>query len=448
MKKFVPFLAVLFLTAFGAQAANTSEERLVPNYVRGYGNSFIFVEDGITFSVYPDGEFDFYIDNRVNVGVGARIGNVGITFNSGFDYNPFVQYDDYGAVIQVENIPIFYDYYGRVSQIGSVDVWYRNGRVRRLGGLNVYWNGGVFSHYTGFINVYNRYYVYRPWHRWFARPAIGFCNVWTSPYRRYYNPVRYTWYRPYRHNFRRAYAKIGREYRYDRAPRRASIYRNDRRVAVRDDYGRRNADFARSNRSVTRRGEVSRSNRDGRRVSDRGTVSRSNRSVSNRDAVSRSNPGVSDRGTVSRSNRGKRSVAQRGTVSRSNRENYRSSGNRKTVERNSTDRRSTAHKGNSVAKRSNRATSVTKRSVTRSPQGTKVTKRQVTQSPRKRTVSKKTTTYRKPQGRSVVSNRSTGKRTQSVQKRSAPQRKTVSRSPSSRRGASTTSRTARSSRRQ
>ena len=57
MKKFVPFLAVLFLAAFGAQAANVSEDRLVPNYVRGYGNSFIFVEDGITFSVYPDGEF-------------------------------------------------------------------------------------------------------------------------------------------------------------------------------------------------------------------------------------------------------------------------------------------------------------------------------------------------------------------------------------------------------
>ncbi len=218
--------------------------------IRGYGNSFIFVEDGVTFSVYPDGEFDFYMDSRVNVGIGAQIGNVGITFNSGYDYNPYVQYDDYGAVIQVENIPIFYDYYGRVSQIGNVDIWYNNGRVRRIGGLHVYYNGGVISHYTGFINVYNRYYVYRPFHRYFARPAIGFCNVYTTPYRRYYRPVRYTYYAPYRYNTRRAYAHAGKVYRNDNHYRRDNIYRNDKRVTVRDNSVRRSGNNGRSNKYV------------------------------------------------------------------------------------------------------------------------------------------------------------------------------------------------------
>ncbi len=123
MKKVVLIIAaVLFSTAHTKAATGL-----------GYGNSFIFVENGVTFSVYPDGEFDFFIDNQVNVGVDARFGNVGVTFNSGFNYNPFVQYDDYGAVIQVENVPIFYDFYGRVSQIGGVDVLYRNNRVRRFG---------------------------------------------------------------------------------------------------------------------------------------------------------------------------------------------------------------------------------------------------------------------------------------------------------------------------
>ena len=148
MKKLVLIIAAVALGIPNIQAANTSNT-VETNFVRGYGNSFIFVEDGVTFSVYPDGEFDFYMDSRVNVGVGARIGNVGITFNSGFNYDPFVQYDDYGAVIQVENTPIFYDYYGRVSQIGNVDIWYNNGRVRRIGGLHIYYNRGVFSHYSG-----------------------------------------------------------------------------------------------------------------------------------------------------------------------------------------------------------------------------------------------------------------------------------------------------------
>lgn len=389
MKKFVPFLAVLFLTAFGAQAATTSEDRLVPNYVRGYGNSFIFVENGVTFSVYPDGEFDFYIDNRVNVGVGARIGNVGITFNSGFDYNPFVQYDDYGAIIQVENVPVFYDYYGRVSQIGGVDVWYRNGRVRRVGGLNVYWNGGVFSHYTGYINTWNRFYVYRPFHRWFARPAVGFCTVWNTPYRRYYSPVRYTWYRPYRDNFRRSYYDFGRNYnRYDNGysyrnhSRRAKVYRNDKRVAVRENTGRRDGDYGRSNKRYT----------------------------SGRDAV-----------------------AERRSVSRSNRDGLRTNRSRTAVDRSTSVRRGTVKRGESVSKRSNRGNTVNKRTVTRTPRSKTVAKREVTRTPEKRTVTKRSTTYKKPQARtnrSVANTSRTVKRTSSV-KRSAPKRSTVSRSSSS-----------------
>ncbi|NQZ43385.1 MAG: hypothetical protein HRT65_03690 [Flavobacteriaceae bacterium] len=375
MKKLVLLVAALVFGVSGTKAA-TAESVAVSMY--RYGNSFIFNESGITFSVYPDGEFDFYIDNRVNVGVGGRIGNVGITFNSGFDYNPFVQYDDYGAVIQVENVPIFYDYYGRVSQIGGIDVWYRNGRVRRLGGLNVYWNGGVFSHYTGFINIYNRGYVYRPFHRWFARPAIGFCTVWNTPYRRFYNPVRYTYYRPYRLNTRRAYAQVGRAYRYNRSPRRANIYRNDRRVAVRENRGRRN-DFSRTDRSVTER-RATRSSNNVRRNAER------------------------------------------------------------TTNRNSNVRRSDVRRSAEVNTRSNRSNSVSQRTVTRTQRSTTVTKREVKRTPERRTVTRTSTTYKKPQKRSVVSNRSSNKRTPQAQKRSNTQRRTVSRSSSTKRSGSATSR--------
>ncbi|WP_343486477.1 hypothetical protein [Allomuricauda sp. d1] len=405
MKKFVPILAVLFLTAFGAQAAERSEDRLVPNYVRGYGNSFIFVENGVTFSVYPDGEFDFYIDNQVNVGVGARIGNVGVTFNSGFNYNPFVQYDDYGAVIQVENVPIFYDFYGRVSLIGSVDVWYRNGRVRRLGGLNVFWNGAVFSHYTGFINRWNRFYVYRPFHRWFARPAVGFCTVWNTPYRRFYTPVRYTWYRPYRNNFRRPIYDFGRRYsRYDNGysyrnhSRRSKIYRNDNRVAVRQNRGRSNRDYT-SRNAVTERRTVSRSNRDGLRAN------RNRVAVDRNKSVKRSNVRRGDGNTVSRRS--------------------------------------------SSVNRSSRGNTVTQRSVTKTPRRTTVTKKEVTRSPGKRTVTQRSKTYRKPQARtnrSVVSNKRSVQRSSTV-KRSAPKRSSVSRSSSpSKRSTVSRSSTSRSSR--
>ncbi len=238
MKRLVNYFAIILLgiTYMQAEVGKSS-----PMSYYNYGKSFIFVEDGITFSVYPDGEFDFYINNRVAVGAQVNVGYSSITFNSGFNYNPFVQYDDYGAVIQVENVPIFYDFYGRVSQIGNINVWYRNGMVRRIGGLRIYYNNlGYFDYYTGYINGFNRFYVYRPYHRFFIRPAVGFCQVFTRPYRRYYHPVRYTYYAPYRYNHRRVYATVGRPYRhYDRGYHRDRIYRNDRRVAVRDN-GRRN----------------------------------------------------------------------------------------------------------------------------------------------------------------------------------------------------------------
>jgi len=252
-----------------------------------YDKSFIFVENGITFSVYPDGEFDFYIDNRI----GNRRRNV--TFNSGYDYSAYAQYDDYGAVIQVENVPIYYDNYGRVTQIGDIDLRYRNGRVYNVGNMFVYYNRrGFYDYHTGYINNWNRYYVYRPFHGFFARPSLGFCLVFNRPYRRFYSPVRYTFYNPYRYNRRHVYAKIGREHRYNRVRReRANIYRNDKRVAVRNNARRSNRTVARSN--------VKRGN---------GNLARNNASNRSNRTVARNNTNRGNR-TVARNN-GTRSTAR------------------------------------------------------------------------------------------------------------------------------------------
>ncbi|MBT8321568.1 MAG: hypothetical protein KJO90_07865, partial [Eudoraea sp.] len=252
MKHFVLLIAALFIGAPSTMAATADHTVTISNAYR-YDNSFIFVQNGITFSVYPDGEFDFFINNRVNVSAGIAVGPANVTFNSGYNYNPYVQYDDYGAVLQVENVPVYYDFYGRVSQIGDVNIWYRNGRVRRIGGMRVFYNNiGVYQYHTGFINIYNRHYVYRPFHRFFIRPAVGFCLVYNRPYRRFYNPVRYSWYRPYRDNYRRSYARIGRDYRRnDRGwERRRSVYRNDKRVVARTNNYRGDRYNVERNRSV------------------------------------------------------------------------------------------------------------------------------------------------------------------------------------------------------
>ena len=414
MRNLVLLFTALILGTSGVAATGTAnEDKVATRNAYRYNNSFIFVENGITFSVYPDGEFDFYIDNYVN---GRRNK---ITFNSGFDYSPYAQYDDYGAVIQVENTPIYYDHYGRVDLIGNIDIAYRNGRVFRMGGMNVFYNNrGFYDYHTGFINVYNRHYVYRPFHRWFARPALGFCLVFNSPYRRYYNPFRYTFYNPYRNNRRWGYATIGREHRYNRVRReRATVYRNDRRVAVRENRARR-GDVSRSNRTVERRSNSAR----------RGEIARNNRGVS-RNAATRSNRKVAGRTAVDRSKRVEsRSVRKAGAGVRSN------------------------NNGRNVTKRS---------TAVRSPKRGTVTKRTVTKTPRSRTVTRSTKAYKKPQSssrsravskapsrsRSKASTRSSAPR-RSVSKAPSRSRSTVSRSSSSRsRVSKTPSRSSRSSKR-
>ena len=200
--------ASLFGVVFSSWAHGFGHAR-----INSYADAFVFDEMGVTFSVYPDGEFDFYLANAFQSTTMSN-GFVDVTFNSGFNYSPYVQYDDFGAVIQVENVPIFYDYYGRVSQIGDVMINYRNRRVCQVGGMRVFYNrAGFYAYHTGFINVWNPYFVYRPFYVAFARPAFNFCLVRPNPYRQFYRPVRYTYYRPYVRNIRPAYATIGTVYR-------------------------------------------------------------------------------------------------------------------------------------------------------------------------------------------------------------------------------------------
>lgn len=274
MKKLATIFAFILTGNLFASAG--SHASLLAHRNFDYGDSFIFVENGITFSVFPDGEFDFYIDNPNYVGVDFQSRNLNISFNSGFNYDPYVQYDDYGAIIQIENTPIFYDFYGRVTRIGSVDIFYNNGRLSRLGGLYVHYNNlGVYTHYTGFINVYNRVYVYRPFHRFFVRPAVNFCLVSYRPYRMYYTPVRYTYYRPYVNNHRRVYATVGRTYHYRENPSRVRVYNNDRRVAVRDDRNISREIRNRSLESNTRRSYSERNDNGNARIERNQSVTRS-----------------------------------------------------------------------------------------------------------------------------------------------------------------------------
>ncbi len=241
MKKFIFLIAGILLVGFTANATTNT----TINYNRGYGNSFIFLENGIEFSVFPDGQFDFNISNHYGTNVSIGTPNVNFSFNSGYNYNPYLQYDEYGAIIQIEHTPIFYDFYGRIVQAGNININYNGfGHVSRVGGLYVHYNRfNRFSHCSGFINTYNRNYVFRPWHRYYRVPAVDYCVVYNRPYRRYYAPIRYSYTRPYYNNVR---------YRTSVASRRGHVInRSNRYTAINRGYrnGHKVNNYARNRKS-------------------------------------------------------------------------------------------------------------------------------------------------------------------------------------------------------
>jgi hypothetical protein len=258
MKRILFLFALLVAVSTTAKAeTNTTLEATASNnnFVRGYGNSFIFVEGGIEFSVFPDGQFDFYMPNYgPNVNVGINRPGFALSFNTGFNYNPFVQYDSFGAIVQIENTPVFYDFYGRVNQIGNIFINYNGfGRVNRIGGLNIFYRNNVFWRYEGFINIYNRAYIWRPWHRFYALPPANFCVLNSYPYRQFYTPVRHIWYRPYRNNVRhfningrRDYAHVGRRNATRHSNRYAQTPRNRSERATQRSVQRRYASINRT----------------------------------------------------------------------------------------------------------------------------------------------------------------------------------------------------------
>ena len=246
-------------------APKISEE----NSMYGYEDAFIFVEGGVEFAVYPDGQFDFFYNSRrTGYNVNVVTPHVNISFNAGRNYDPFVQYDDFGAVIQIEHVPVFYDYYGRIIQAGNVYISYnRFGSVARIGGLVVHYD--VYrniTHYSGYINAHNPRYIYRPWHNYYTRPHSHHVVVHHRPYRAHYYPNRVA-YGYYVDHYSEFYSDGYRRSYYRPGERVASYHRGRRTSEVRDLRPRKfDSDYSVATRMDAR--DHSRSNSDSRRIAN------------------------------------------------------------------------------------------------------------------------------------------------------------------------------------
>ena len=281
MKKAIILLIGIFLISFSTLIASTNSQAVNynPNFVN-YGNSYIFTVQNVEFSVFPDGQFDFtYIGNYNNTNITISSPTVNVSYNSGYNYEMFVQYDGYGGVIQIENIPIYYDEFGRITQAGDVQVYYNKNRIVRIGGLYVHYNYyGYYTHNTGYINSYNFYYTYRPWHAHYARPVYASCIVYDYPYRRYYKPTRYSYkeHNNYYSNRGRSNVSYANGRRNFNKPGSRNHYKGGRSEANKDyKPNRRNTAVAQN----SRRGNSSQSNSLARKSKKRSNTNNNNAST-------------------------------------------------------------------------------------------------------------------------------------------------------------------------
>ena len=156
MKKLV-VLVVLFLGGMTAQAnevtnldhANTTGIRYnVPQSIK-------FVQRGVKFTVFPNGEFDFRFLNPQHHG--RRGYNApGTTYNN--RKRGYVSYDYYGNVTKVGRNYIYYNRNCDVNQIGNITLRYRNGRLVRVGNLRIFYNRyGEIAQTEGHV-IHNDHY--------------------------------------------------------------------------------------------------------------------------------------------------------------------------------------------------------------------------------------------------------------------------------------------------
>jgi len=160
MKKITLLVAANLLV--GSLAFATTDERTVAfDRTRGAAVHYmdaepiVFMERGIEFFVFLNGDFDFNTrpqDSQGGIfyrrGASAR-GNNTVAVN----YGVRIEHDSFGRVRRVGNTFINYDRFNRVSRIGSVYMRYNKFALTQIGGMTIAYNRrGQIAQIVGQVN--------------------------------------------------------------------------------------------------------------------------------------------------------------------------------------------------------------------------------------------------------------------------------------------------------
>ena len=201
MKKGVLILLGMFMmvSTVEAKTGKLPTSKIGVKYL--YDDAVSFVERGIKFHVFLNGDFDF--NSKRN--------------NTYYDYNGRrtkargvrIERDYNGKIRRVGNVFINYDYRGNVKRIGNIFMKYNRGNLTKVGGLRITYNRWGYPRFYG--HVKNNGYHYNDSS---FNINIGFGNVWD------YDDAYF-----YRQDFRNNYSKFreDKDFYYYRAKPNAKI---------------------------------------------------------------------------------------------------------------------------------------------------------------------------------------------------------------------------------
>ena len=144
MKKITLLVASILLIGNALQATELKSNKQVAAPF-DFDEPISFVERGIEFFVFSNGDFDFNTRPNDSQGdyhyksAGKRNASVNRN-NSPINYGVLVEHDSFGRVRRVGNTFINYDYNDRVSRIGSVYMRYNRFALDQIGNMKIIYN--------------------------------------------------------------------------------------------------------------------------------------------------------------------------------------------------------------------------------------------------------------------------------------------------------------------
>lgn len=144
MKKITILVAMILIgsIAKASENFNADDSRKVANRL-DINQPIEFIERGIQFFVFANGDFDFNTrPDDVQGGyfyktAGKRIA---VSVRRPQNYGVLIEHDSFGRVRRIGNTFINYDFDNRVSRIGSVYMRYNRFALAQIGGLKLIYN--------------------------------------------------------------------------------------------------------------------------------------------------------------------------------------------------------------------------------------------------------------------------------------------------------------------